>query len=169
VKAAFKEDSLECDVQDVFIVPDYTALFANCCDPTFSNVFTEEETMHQFRFEAVTVSDSFPLGCKTTWRAFDAEKLIEIKRMNKLACLSESGQLIGLEAFLTHCPWWPLRNADNVEGTYLLQRLPHRDNNLIEPASFYPQCHEHIQETLTEIYRTYTGEVVTLCNIFKSS
>lgn len=65
-------------VIDLFVVPDYTTIFRNCGDNKFARYCKGEQTQHQFIMEAVPVCAEFPLGCKTTYRAYASDKVMEL-------------------------------------------------------------------------------------------
>ena len=64
--------------REIIVIPDYTAYFENCIDPKFGDYAKGAKTQLQFIFNAVEVSDIFPLGCCTTYRAFSSNDVIEI-------------------------------------------------------------------------------------------
>jgi len=57
-------------VTDVWAVPDYDVLVKPYMDKRFSRYVKTKWTQLQFRFEAVEISDHFPLGVKTTYRRY---------------------------------------------------------------------------------------------------
>lgn len=57
-----EHSQLKCKVVDVFIVPNYQEFFATSIDPHFGRTHKMEWTQHQYRFEAITISDQFPHG-----------------------------------------------------------------------------------------------------------
>lgn len=65
---------------DIFAVPDYSKLFQGHFDPKFGCYSKKETTQLQFIFEAVPKCANFPLGCRTTYRAYSQDKVIEIAR-----------------------------------------------------------------------------------------
>jgi hypothetical protein len=65
-------------VKDIFVIPDYVKYFDGCIDPEFSRYAKLEHTQLQFIFEAVPISPMFPLGCKTTYRAYSCDQSIEL-------------------------------------------------------------------------------------------
>jgi hypothetical protein len=65
-------------VKDIFVIPDYVKYFDGCIDPEFGRYAKTDVTQLQFIFEAVAPSDQFPLGCKTTYRAYSCDESMEI-------------------------------------------------------------------------------------------
>ena len=66
------------NVVDVYAVPDYVSLFADCIDTKLARCWKEEWAQLQFTFESVEVSEAYPLGVKTTYRAYTQNSFIEI-------------------------------------------------------------------------------------------
>lgn len=70
VESFIKEKSLNASVVEVLVVPDYTSYLRYHIDQDLGNMHKSICTMHQWRFEAVSIiSPLFPFGVKTTWRA----------------------------------------------------------------------------------------------------
>jgi len=66
-------------VVDLFVIPNYKTLLNMCVDPNFERYAKEEYTQLQWTFEAVpSNNDTYPFGCKTTYRAFCQDKVMEI-------------------------------------------------------------------------------------------
>jgi hypothetical protein len=66
------------NVVDVYALPDYVSLFKDCIDPKLARYCKEEWAQLQFTFESVEVSDIYPTGVKTTYRAYTQDTYIEI-------------------------------------------------------------------------------------------
>jgi hypothetical protein len=73
----FKDSKIPLKVVDVMVVPDYVTFFENCIDSELACLHKELQTQHQWRFQAVEPSTFFPFGCKTTYRAYSSDKVIE--------------------------------------------------------------------------------------------
>ena len=58
------------NVVDLFAVPDYSNYFKGSVDPNYARLFKGEWTSLQVSFEAVEICDRYPLGVKTTYRAY---------------------------------------------------------------------------------------------------
>jgi len=93
---AFKEETMEVEVVDVMVVSDYKVLIEKCIDPHLSHLHKLEDTQLCWRFEAVQRSPDFPLGCKSTYRAYSSDKVIEFIKKPKHSCLGCIGQILGL-------------------------------------------------------------------------
>lgn len=70
----------KCKVVDFYVVPDYAEFLGKLLDPKFGRYCKQDYTQHQFIFESVAVSPEFPLGCRTTYRAYSADAVVEIKQ-----------------------------------------------------------------------------------------
>ena len=55
---------LNCEVVDLFAIPDYDSLITPCMDPDFGRYAKLEWTQLQWRFQKVEISSSFLLGVK---------------------------------------------------------------------------------------------------------
>jgi hypothetical protein len=71
----------------------------------------------------------FPLGCKTTFRAYSSDQVVEFHKKPKGQCISMVGRYTGLEPVTFFCRWFPSatcdKNRPGVEGLYLLKGMPH--------------------------------------------
>ena len=75
----------DCEVVDIYAVPDSTKIFDNCIDEKFSSYSKGDSTQHQFIFVAVPIDEvNFPLGCKTTYRAYSQTEVTEIYHADNL-------------------------------------------------------------------------------------
>ena len=75
---ATDKDKLPTKVHDLFAIPDYKALIKPHTDPAFSRAFKEEWTKLQWIFQAVSPSERFPLGVKTTYKAFSQDEVYNV-------------------------------------------------------------------------------------------
>ena len=71
------------NVVDLYAVPDYVSMFADCVDPSVGRFSKEEWAQLQFTFESVEVSDAHPTGVKTSYRAYTQDTYIEIVEDDK--------------------------------------------------------------------------------------
>jgi hypothetical protein len=83
VEKALSTPKYTAKIKDIFVVPDYNNFFDGCLDKLFGSYCKKDSTQLQFVFEAVTVSNSFPLGVKTTYKAYSAEEVVEIREINQ--------------------------------------------------------------------------------------
>ena len=75
---ALQNKRLFCTVVDLFVIPDYTAFLEPFIDGKFGRYAKLEWTQLEFTFEAVEVSEFFPLGVKMTYRPFCQDEVIRI-------------------------------------------------------------------------------------------
>lgn len=162
LKKAFKENESihlqNLEVEDIFVVPDYQKFI----EPSliyFERMHTVAYTMHQWRFEAVPVSSFFPLGCKTCYRAYSGDRVVEIMKRPKQFCETEIGRLIGLEPVTTYVRWEPNAQANpgrpGIEGIFLLQTVPVVSQGEIPPAPFVEGFNITLQKLLSSIHSRF--------------
>lgn len=160
---AFMKKSIEVNVKDVYVVPDYRRFYTGCIDTKLSKLHKTDNTQLRWRFEAVPVNNDFPLGAKATYRAFRSDKVIEIKKKNKMQCTSDLGQLTGLEPVTTVVRWEPSESRvpgmERVEGMYVLKAFPQMNNgslHSIPPKDFDQdgiiQLNSLFRNSLSKIY-----------------
>ena len=89
------ESALRAKVEDIMVIPDYSAVLAPCLDKKLSRLHKEDYTQHQWRFQAVTSCYNFPLGVKTTFKAYSADRVVVISKRPKEVCESPIGQVTG--------------------------------------------------------------------------
>lgn len=77
IEQLFEKDN--CKVIDFYVIPDYTEFLSESLDPKFGRYCKQEYTQHQFIFEAVSICEDFPFGCKTTYRAYSENAVVEIR------------------------------------------------------------------------------------------
>lgn len=128
VEKMFDGSAIKAEVRDLWIIPDYASIIEPCVIANLGKLHREQNTQHQWRFRAVERHQYFPFGCKTTYRAYSSDCVVEFIRKPRLTCISEIGRYTGLEATRLYCRWFPSRECDpnrpNVEGFYLLQNIP---------------------------------------------
>ena len=72
----------------------------------------------------VDVSEYFPMGVKTTYRAFAQDEVVEIIK-SPFPPDTFSGQIIGLKAIKTEVHDYPRDNpSGRPDGMYILKKLP---------------------------------------------
>ena len=120
------------------------------------------QTQHQWKFYAVPVGEFFPLGCKTTYRAYSADQVIEFVKQPKTKCLSKIGRYTGLEPFTVYCRWYPSAQCDpnrpGVEGLYLLTQLPTCPvaiGTFMTPAAFKPGSAKEIHDCIVAVHQKW--------------
>lgn len=170
VLKAFADSKLNVTMNDVYLVPNYIALFEPCIDKKLSRLHKEEDTQHQWRFVAVETSAYFPLGCKTMYRAYCSDKVIELKKKDKSDCISFIGRITGLEPITVNVKWHPQADPNdlrrpNIEGFFLLHSLPNISKNdcnpitklpfLVKPRPISKDAKKNIDDTIKSVRNYY--------------
>lgn len=161
VEEAFSDSKLECKFIDVMMIPDYQEILSSCVDPKLEHLHKTVDTQHQWLFEAVEPCLFFPLGCRTAYRAYCSDTVVEFVKKCKDLCQSKIGRYIGLEPITVHCRWYPSADCDpgtrkGVEGFYLLHAVP--DFKLTEDLPHHAMsgsAPEKMRNTKNEILRRY--------------
>jgi len=119
----------KCEVIDVFCIPDFESVISECMDSHFGRYAKLQWTQLQWRFQRVPISVNFPLGVKTTYRAFCQDEVWEI--------IKDSEKRVGFSGRVCKVQWFPEEDKErNIpEGFYLLQRFPDSE---IKPEAFIP-------------------------------
>ena len=133
---AFRGNTIIVKVKDIFVIPNYQDFYQPYIDNKFKKAHKLEHTKLRWRFEAIPPDEFFPNGSKNTFRTHSNEKVIEIYKKDKLECMNRLGQLTGLEPRTSFCRWEPAIDAienREVEGFYLLNRIPKYDVSLVHP------------------------------------
>ena len=71
---------------DLFAIPDYQSYFTPHIDKKFAKYSKEKWTQLQWRFQKVSQSKDFPLGVKTTYRAYASENVYNDPNDKDLKC-----------------------------------------------------------------------------------
>ena len=124
----------------------------------------EIKTQHQWRFIAVKVDSMFPLGCKTTFRAYSSDQVVEFIKKPKSQCISKVGRYTGLECVTLYCRWYPSPECDKnrigVEGFYLLTKLPVASVGIgtrMEPCPFVTGSFDDIKLCMLEVNQLWAA------------
>lgn len=161
LEKAFKDSCLNVQLKDVYVIPDYKLLLEEAIDSKLGRLHKDDLTQHQWRFEAVHESIYFPLGVKTTYRAYSSPKVVEFKKIPKQQCVTPIGRATGLEPVTLHCRWYPAKDTDpnrmGIEGFYLLKKSPHWDKGFFPPVPFPDSIRSDIDKCLTEVQRRYNN------------
>jgi len=162
IEDAFNKTSLHATIEDVLVVPNYRKLLGPCITKGFARMHKEIHTQHQWRFFAVPVDPMFPLGCKTTFRAYSADQVVEFVKKPKGQCLSKVGRYTGLEPVTLFVRWYPTALCDpnrvGVEGLYILEKLPSCPvgmGTFIEPCDFDVGSSDYIKKCIIEVHRQW--------------
>ena len=110
----FKNSKIPTTMKDIYVIPAYGALIEKRIDSKLAHLHKGVHTQHCWRFEAVLPSPNFPHGCKTTYKAYSSDKVVEFVSKSVSQCHSAIGQYTGLEPMTVYCPWYPNRNG--IEG-----------------------------------------------------
>jgi len=162
IEKAFSSTSLNASIEDIYAIPDYQSVLSDCIIKGFSRMHKEIQTQHQWRFLAVPVDDLFPFGCKTTFRAYSADQVVEFVKKPKAQCLSKVGRYTGLEPVTLYCRWYPTRECDmnrpGIEGLYLLTKLPTCNvsiGSVMTPCAFEPGSCKEMKDCVVEVHRRW--------------
>jgi hypothetical protein len=106
------------------------------------------------------------MGCKTTYRAYASDKVVELKKQARDVCLTNIGKLCGLEPVTTHCRWYPSASCPErkVEGIYLLKQLPNLRNadgmllEVIKPQVFPNDAKSVIEDCIKCVNDKFVGD-----------
>ena len=165
VESAFREEGgLVGKLFDVVVVPNYQEFLENCIDSKLKRLHKEINTQHQWRFETVIPSQHFPTGCKTTYRAYSSDAVVEFIKKPKDQCISLIGKYTGLEATALTCRWYPsvdCKQSDTtrngIEGIYLLKKIPFSTSGTITPCALVENSVESIDACLKEVRDRWFG------------
>jgi hypothetical protein len=95
------------EVRDVYVIPNYDSFISPSIDSNLKNLHKNLGTQHQWRFQSVEKDVYFPFGCKTEYRAYSSEKVVEFLVKPLEQCHTNIGKLIGLEPSTLYCRWYP--------------------------------------------------------------
>lgn len=153
------------NIKTVAIIPDFVSLLSPCIDSKLENLHKEPYTQHQWRFDFVERSPSFPFGCKVRYRAYSSDKVVEFHIRPKGQCRTSIGQRTGLEPVTLHCRWYPTGNCiagRSVEGMHILQSIiPHYNDEsfpCLPPVGITKSSFDTMEETIAEVSRVFDGE-----------
>jgi hypothetical protein len=111
----FKTTKIPTRIENVYVIPDYGKLLNDCVDTKLAKLHKWPYTQHCWRFEAVLPSSNFKFGCKTTYKAYSSDKVVELVNKPISQCYSAIGQYTGLEPITVYNTWQPIHNG--LEGT----------------------------------------------------
>ena len=145
--------ALPCEVDDMFVIPDYTAYMSHCIDANFGRYAKHKWTQLQWRFQSVTKSDNFPLGVKTTYRAYCRDEVFLINTDDTKDCTFTCQN--------ASVRWFPQASTTAPEGMYLLQSLP--TGNIL-PEAFIPDSRKIVDDVVKKVTSTYTPGATNRAN-----
>lgn len=87
------------------LIPEYDKWLLPAIDTRLARLHKDIMTQHCWRFEAVEKDNYFPTGCKTTYKAYSSDVVIEIRKVSTTIAQTPIGKHTGLEAHkvLSHC------------------------------------------------------------------
>jgi len=140
-------------VVDLIAIPDYKSFFEPCIDPKFERYCKEDQTQRQFIFEACDISDNFPLGVRTMYRAYAANNVIEI--------IDDPNEDVKLRAVCVEVSSFPTAESSGsiVDGMYILQKIPAAELfpfEFAKPAKNETNLRQPIIKTMNAVER-YLG------------
>lgn len=132
-------------------MPDYEAYLKDCIDPQFGGYAKGEKTQHQFIFEAVEPDPTFyPLGCKTTYRAYSCDSVLEIIELPE-----DVPGLPGMKLRPQQCLVYtfPAPSAENSfpGGMHVMKRWPVMTRVPFQPI--VPKSHDLFEEIMCEVVK----------------
>ena len=139
-----KRDEEFFEVNDIIVIPDYSDYFNGSWN-LFGNYCKLSETQHQFIYEAVTPSVIFPLGCKTTYRAYASDEVIEL--------IKDGSTPTGLSAINTVVKVYPsvADTTAETEGMFALRKYP---TKTFKPVPFPKGSAATFEEVMKAVYET---------------
>ena len=132
------------DVIDIFAVPDYCSYLKPFIDAKFGRYCKTKWTQLQWMFEHTEVCLDFPLGVKTSYRAYCADSVKEIT--------IDHDQKYGFKCQDVHVQWFPEATNTEPSGMYLLQRIP---TGVIEPEEFIENSRAELERVVGRIQHHY--------------
>ncbi len=147
------DSKLPVEVVDIFAVPDYATCLEPCMDKNLARYAKLAWTQLQWRFQQVEVCPDFPLGVKTTYRAYAKDVVNEI--------VEDRSKEIGYGCHSCHVQWFPQAGPDGPEGMYVLMKFP-TDN--IRPEPFIPGSRDQLEQVLKRVSNHYTPRPNVLHN-----
>ena len=144
------------------LIPDYQHHLLQCIDSKLQHLHREAETQHQWLFEAVEADIYFPFGCRTTYRAYCSDKVVEFYKKAPSQCVSKIGRYTGLEPVSVVCRWYPSADCDpnrpGIEGMSILTNLPDvAVTAKLKPYQISMKAKSKLAATLAEVLRQFPG------------
>jgi hypothetical protein len=177
-------EQYNCKVVDFYAIPDYTELLKDCLDSNFGRYCKKEYTQHQFTFEAVEPNDYFPFGCKTTYRAYTQDAVVEIReevnedypginmvpyqakpiRTYPSPVVNSDGEIIDPGGNKVSSVGPNFYSQLFLPGMHIVQKLSKRKKNEVKAQEFPLNSREMFDETLRQIrsqYQIVRQDIVT--------
>jgi 3',5'-cyclic AMP phosphodiesterase CpdA len=135
IKSAFKN---KCDVEDVFVVPNYAAKLECHRDQCFTLCSKLESTQLQWIFTAVPVSAQYPCGVRVNYRAYASDDVYEMVN-------GPNGYSMQKTIVITQ----PRAGDGSVSGMFTLKSFP--TTTAMVPDSFVEGSRADLVKTHREI------------------
>jgi len=121
LQGVFKNEGLSTIVVDTpMLVPAYDLWLKPAIDTKLARLHHEIQTQHCWRFEAVEKNKNFPSGCKTTFKAYSSDIVVEIRKVSPPLAQTPIGKHTGLDAYkvllLFDLTWSLLNDFINFKG-----------------------------------------------------
>lgn len=136
-------------IKDIFVLPDYLSYFQSFVDTKLSNYSKGSNTQLQFIFEAVTPSEFFPHGVKTTYRAYASDFVVKIIENKQLPCCFEA---VNEETVVYPESKILPDGTRQPEGMFVLRKLPN-ENDIIKPMGFLDNSREFLINVGNKVHK----------------
>ena len=152
--ALYSNDSkLPVEIVDIFAIPDYVSCFESCIDSKLNRYSKLAWTQLQWRFQQVDACSDFPLGVKTTYRAYAQDVVNEI--------VEDRSKEIGYACHSCHVKWFPEAEPGIPEGMYVLSKFP---ADTIKPDNFVTGSRNELERVIKKVSKHYTPKPNLLQN-----
>lgn len=146
-----REQDLDVRIVELFAIPDYTTYFNSdgCIDPSFERFSKMSNAQLQFIFEICEQSEAFPLGVKTSYRAYASDEVIELLNKDSIPWKggTEPADIVGLVPIRLHVKTFP------ENGMSILKSLP---MGVPVVAPFAPNHMDNIDKVLKFVATKFT-------------
>jgi hypothetical protein len=108
LEKAFADSKLMVSITDIDFIPNYKDWIKPHIDPHIGHLHRLEDTVHQWKFEAVATDTlNYPFGVKTMYRLYASNQIVRIDKRPRCQCSSSEGVLTGLEVSTLLIRWEP--------------------------------------------------------------
>ena len=114
-------------------------------DNKFGRYCKTTRTQLQWKFECVEVCDNFPLGVKTSYRAYCADRVKEI--------VTDHNEKYGFRCQDVQVRCIPAASESEPAGMYLLQRIPEGE---IRPETFVDNARAELDRIVSRVQHQFT-------------
>jgi hypothetical protein len=146
IKEAFKG---KCDVEDIFVVPNYAEKLDGHRDHSFTLCSKQESTQLQWLFTAVPVSAQYPCGVRVNYRAYASDEVYEMVNI-------QNGYTMHKTSVITQP-----HNADGtLGGMFTLKSFP--TTTSMVPDAFVEGSRADLMKTHKEVHNAFRNSPSTL-------